>query len=199
MCGIFGYVGKTTNVSQMVLSGLKTLEYRGYDSWGIAIGQGENFVVEKHPGKISKINLKFKDSAIGIGHTRWATHGGVTKQNAHPHLDCTQKISVVHNGIIENFEQLKKDLIAKGHKFNSETDTEVVGHLIEDYLKQENFEKSVLKAFKKLNGLNAIVAVYGPSLEIIAAKTGSPLIAGVGSDGMYISSDAQELLSIQKK
>ncbi|MEK7551341.1 MAG: glutamine--fructose-6-phosphate transaminase (isomerizing) [Patescibacteria group bacterium] len=199
MCGIFGYVGKTTNVSLMVLTGLKTLEYRGYDSFGIAIGQDESFLVEKHPGKIKKINLKFKDSQIGIGHTRWATHGGVTKENAHPHLDCSGKIAAVHNGIIENFEELKKELIAKGHKFKSETDTEVVGHLIEEYLKKENFEQSVKNAFNKLQGLNAIVVVYAKSLEIVAAKTGSPLIAGLNKDGMFISSDASGIVKHTKK
>lgn len=199
MCGIFGYVGKSTNVSQMVLTGLKTLEYRGYDSFGIAIGQGESFVTEKHPGKIKKIDLKFKDSQIGIGHTRWATHGGVTKENAHPHLDCSKNIAVVHNGIIENFESLKKELISKGHKFKSETDTEVVGHLIEEYLKKETFEQSVKKAFCKLQGLNAIVVVFAKSLEIIAAKTGSPLIAGLNSDGMFISSDASGIVKHTKK
>ena len=199
MCGIFGYIGKTTNVSQMILDGIKTLEYRGYDSWGLSILQDKNFVVEKHPGKIGKISFKFKEGNIGIGHTRWATHGGVTKENAHPHLDCTGNISVVHNGIIENFEELKKDLISKGHVFKSQTDTELVPHLIEEYLKDQSFEHSFVKAFKKLKGLSAIVAVYGPPFEIIAAKTGSPLVAGVNKDGMFVSSDATGIVRYTKK
>ncbi len=199
MCGIFGYIGKPANVSQMVLEGLKTLEYRGYDSWGLSVLQGKNFVAEKHPGKIGKISFNFKKSNIGIGHTRWATHGGVTKENAHPHLDCSRQISVVHNGIIENFEDLKKDLVAKGHIFKSQTDTEIIPHLIEEYLKDRSFESSFIKAFNKLKGLNAVVAVYGPSFEIIAAKTGSPLVAGVGKEGMYVSSDASGIVEHTKK
>ena len=182
MCGIFGYVGKNNNAAQITLEGLKLLEYRGYDSWGIAVKSGKKLDVEKHVGKIGSAALKSSiinhKSSIAIGHTRWATHGGVTVQNAHPHLDCTKTIAVVHNGIVENFEELKKDLIKKGHKFISQTDTEVIVHLIEDFLKEGLLLLFV--TFNLLKGLNAIVVVNAVSSEIIAAKNGSPLIVGIG-------------------
>lgn len=190
MCGIFGYVGKSTNVGGMVLEGLKTLEYRGYDSWGIAVKDGNSIKTQKNIGKIGNPTLQFKDSNIGIGHTRWATHGGVTIENAHPHLDCLKQIAVLHNGIIENWQELKKDLILKGHKFVSETDTEVLPHLIEENLKKEGFATSVRDAFNSITGLNAIVVLNSVSSEIIAAKNGSPLVVGRGKKGFYISSDA---------
>src|SRR5579883_2174668 len=115
MCGIFGYIGEQTNAAETVLSGLKLLEYRGYDSWGIAVKENDKIVVEKHTGKIGDAQTTLPSSSIGIGHTRWATHGGVTVENAHPHLDCTKQIAVLHNGIIENFQELKTDLLQKGH------------------------------------------------------------------------------------
>ncbi|MCL4418617.1 glutamine--fructose-6-phosphate transaminase (isomerizing) [Patescibacteria group bacterium] len=194
MCGIFGYVGKQNNTSQVILEGLKLLEYRGYDSWGIAVKSGKKLEVEKHIGKIGDAKVHLPKSNIGIGHTRWATHGGVTVQNAHPHLDCTRSIALVHNGIVENFTDLKDRLIKKGHKFSSETDTEVIVHLIEDFLKKEGFASSVRDAFNLLKGLNAIVVVNAVSSEIIAAKNGSPLIVGIGKDGLYIASDASGIL-----
>ncbi len=197
MCGIFGYVGKNNNAAQITLEGLKLLEYRGYDSWGIAVKSGKKLDVEKHVGKIGSAALKSSiinhKSSIAIGHTRWATHGGVTVQNAHPHLDCTKTIAVVHNGIVENFEELKKDLIKKGHKFISQTDTEVIVHLIEDFLKKEGFASSVRDAFNLLKGLNAIVVVNAVSSEIIAAKNGSPLVIGIGKDEFYIASDTSAI------
>lgn len=204
MCGIFGYIGNKTNASQIVLEGLKLLEYRGYDSWGIAAKTKEKklkiknkFIVEKHVGKIGDAALNFQlstfNSQLAIGHTRWATHGGVAVKNAHPHLDCTKTISVVHNGIVENFEEIKKGLIKKGHKFISDTDTEVIPHLIEEYLKREGFSTSVRDAFNKLKGLNAIVVADANSSEIIAAKNGSPLVIGVAKDGLFISSDISGL------
>lgn len=203
MCGIFGYVGKQSNAAQIVLQGLKLLEYRGYDSWGITIKKGKKLVVDKHVGKIGDVDLKSSilnhKSTIGIGHTRWATHGGVTEKNAHPHLDCTQKIAVIHNGIVENFAEIKKDLIKKGHEFVSETDTEVISHLIEEYLKKEGFASSVRDAFNRLSGLNAIVVVYAPSSEIVAAKTGSPLVIGVGNKELFIASDATGIVKHTKK
>ncbi|HBB76781.1 MAG: glutamine--fructose-6-phosphate aminotransferase [Candidatus Levybacteria bacterium RIFOXYA1_FULL_41_10] len=194
MCGIFGYVGKDNNVGNLILEGLKTLEYRGYDSWGIAVKNGKTIEIEKKVGKIGDPKLRFPKSSIGIGHTRWATHGGVTVENAHPHLDCSRKIAVLHNGIIENFEELKKELLEQGHKFVSETDTEVMPHLIEEGLKKEGFASSVRDAFNRLKGLNAIVALNADSSEIIAAKTGSPLVIGVSDDGYYISSDSLGLV-----
>ncbi|MEK9176502.1 MAG: glutamine--fructose-6-phosphate transaminase (isomerizing) [Patescibacteria group bacterium] len=196
MCGIFGYVGKKQDTAGMILYGLKLLEYRGYDSWGIATkvknqnAKGKSsIVVEKHVGKIGDAKVSLPESEIGIGHTRWATHGGVTKENSHPHLDCSKNIAVVHNGIIENYGTLKKDLIKKGHKFLSETDTEIFPHLVEEYLKANEFEPAFRLAFNSIKGLNAIVAINSETNEIAAAKTGSPLIVGVGNNEFFISSD----------
>ena len=157
MCGIFGYIGTKQNGAQIVLEGLKTLEYRGYDSWGIAVKTGEKITYEKHIGKIGAATTNLPKSTLAIGHTRWATHGGVTVANAHPHIDCNHQLALIHNGIIENFEELKKELIEKGHEFKSETDTEVAVHLIEENLKTEGFATAVRNAFNRLRGMNAIV------------------------------------------
>ncbi len=191
MCGIFGYVGKSTDTPNMVLDGLKLLEYRGYDSWGIAVKAGDKIRVEKHVGKIGDAKVNLPESEIGIGHTRWATHGGVTQENSHPHLDCSENIAVVHNGIIENYKEIKDDLLKKGHKFHSETDTEIFPHLIEEFINTEdlNFTDAFRIAFNSIKGLNAIVAINTKTNEIAAAKTGSPLVVGVGQDAFYISSD----------
>src|SRR3989344_1124518 len=165
MCGIFAYIGKRNDAANIVLEGLKRLEYRGYDSWGIAVKNVKRFDIEKHVGKIGVAHTILPLSNFGIGHTRWATHGGVTDFNAHPHLDCTKTISIVHNGIVENNDVLKKKLIAKGHKFLSETDTEVISHLIEENKKNNSFEEAVTKSFKELDGLNAIVAADSETNE----------------------------------
>lgn len=211
MCGIFGYIGQNTKASKMVISGLKILEYRGYDSWGIATKINKEFVVEKKAGKIAGDVLKSKfftlDSGLAIGHTRWATHGGATQINAHPHLDCNKRISVVHNGIVENFSILKKDLQKKGHKFLSGTDSEVIPHLIEEFLKTrarlpasnrrdggQGFATAVRDSFNLLSGMNAIVAAYAPSQEIIAAKNGSPLVLGKSQNALFVASDATSIL-----
>src|SRR5437868_4409424 len=139
MCGIFGYIGKRENAPEIIFKGLKTLEYRGYDSWGIAAKNQGKLSAEKMTGKLPDHLPVSEDlptkSTLAIGHTRWATHGGVTVANAHPHLDCHKEIAVVHNGIIENFVKLREDLIAQGHTFKSETDTEVLPHLIEQQIK----------------------------------------------------------------
>jgi len=204
MCGIFGYVGKRDDASDIVFNGLKTLEYRGYDSWGVAVRlkNERKFVVDKNIGKIGSSNLSSKifekESNFAIGHTRWATHGGVTIKNAHPHLDCTGRIAVIHNGIIENFEDIKKELIKKGHIFISETDTEIVSHLIEENLKKEGFATSVKDAFNLLRGFNAIVVSYAPSSEIVACKNGSPLIVGIGKNELFISSDISGVVPYTK-
>ena len=210
MCGIFGYVGKKDTAADIVLEGLKLLEYRGYDSWGITAKpsskfkvQSSKFVIDKHVGKIGESKLSSQLSALSsnlaIGHTRWATHGGVTVANAHPHLDCTKQVAVIHNGIVENYEEIKVDLIKKGHTFLSETDTEVIPHLIEEYLKKEGFSTAVRDAFNKLTGLNAVVVAYSPSSEIVAAKTGSPLVIGVNDDGLFVASDAAGILKHTRK
>lgn len=205
MCGIFGYIGQK-NASEVILEGLKRLEYRGYDSWGIAVKtqdsrlKTQNLVAEKHVGKIGTAKVNLPQSHLGIGHTRWATHGGVTVANAHPHLDCSKTLAVIHNGIVENFLQLKDELVKKGHKFVSETDTEVVAHLIEENLKHEGFAFSVRDAFNRLKGLNAVIAAYALSSEIIAAKNGSPLVVGLGKDQeLFIASDASGILKHTNK
>lgn len=210
MCGIFAYVGKNDRAQDLVFEGLKTLEYRGYDSWGVAAKSSKEFIIEKHIGKIgkSKLNKDFEklSSGLSIGHTRWATHGGVTDENAHPHLDCTKTIAVMHNGIIENFEEIREELIKKGHKFISETDTEVLPDLIEENMKKKSlpagrqgFASSVRDAFNSLKGLNAIVVANSLSSEIVAVKNGSPLIAGIGKDALYVASDAAGIIKHTKK
>src|SRR3989344_2644957 len=198
MCGIFGYIGTKQNGAQIVLEGLKTLEYRGYDSWGIAVKTGEKITYEKHIGKIGVATTNLPKSTVAIGHTRWATHGGVTVANAHPHIDCNHQLALIHNGIIENFEELKKELIEKGHEFKSETDTEVAVHLIEENLKTEGFATAVRNAFNRLRGMNAIVVENSASSEIIAAKNGSPLVIGIGKDEYFLASDAAGILKHTK-
>jgi glucosamine--fructose-6-phosphate aminotransferase (isomerizing) len=207
MCGIFGYVGADEAAPQLVLAGLKKLEYRGYDSWGIAARQAttapSRLLVEKHVGKIGQASTSLPASHAALGHTRWATHGGVTEANAHPHLDCQGRLAVIHNGIIENHAELRRALRQTGHTFVSQTDTEVVCHLLEEELSQEGESSLVpcerlvatlMSVFRRLDGLSAI-AVLDPQLECIAAaKNGSPLVLGWGTDGNYLASDSSALL-----
>lgn len=199
MCGIFAYVGKQRNAANIIFSGLKRLEYRGYDSWGIAVCVKGKIVIEKRVGKIGEAKVDLPESSLGIGHTRWATHGGVTVENAHPLLDCSAKIAVVHNGIVENFQELKEELLKNGHKFASETDTEVIPHLIEEFAKTKEFPEAVREAFNKLSGLNAVVATNCDSSQIVAAKNGSPLVIGIGDGELFIASDAIGILAHTKK
>lgn len=200
MCGIVAYIGNRQDAPQIVLEGLKTLEYRGYDSWGIAAKPTSEFkihnselLIQKQIGKIgnSKLNSEFLSlhSRMAIGHTRWATHGGVTVKNAHPHTDCKNRIALVHNGIVENFEEIKKRLIAQKHNFVSETDTEVIVHLIEENLKKHNFSDSVRLAFNELKGLSAIVVLDSLTYTLISAKTGSPIVVGRSKNEFFIASD----------
>lgn len=195
MCGIFGYIGKNNSAGDLILNGLKSLEYRGYDSWGIAVKKNDgSLYIEKHTGKIGEASLPKFSSFCGIGHTRWATHGGVTDKNAHPHTDCTKKIIVVHNGIVENFETLKKELLKQGHKFTTETDTEIIAHLLEEKLKTEkDTKKLVLKVFKTLNGMNALIVFLPESNEFLAIKNGSPLVFGKNKSDYFLASDASAL------
>lgn len=196
MCGIFGYVGYKKNGAQIVFEGLKALEYRGYDSWGVAVvpPTASKITVKKKAGKIGRASVfEMPPSSFAFGHTRWATHGGVTQINAHPHLDCTGTIALVHNGIFENYEEVKDNLLKKGHKFISQTDTEVSVHLIEEYLKSMPFFKAVQKTFNEMKGLNAILVMNGKTEELIAVKNGSPLVVG-GVQEKFIASDAQALL-----
>jgi len=201
MCGIFGYVGINKNVSQMILDGLKLLEYRGYDSWGVAIKQSNELIfIEKHTGKIGSAKLPKIMSSIGIGHTRWATHGGVTDANAHPHTDCKGEIAVVHNGIVENFEVLKKNLIKKGHIFKSETDTEILAHQIEELRKTDRDMKSVMSTLGDLiTGMNAVIAFVLADNAFYVIKNGSPLVIGKGIGESYIASDATAISEHTKK
>lgn len=189
MCGIFGFVSQKPIASKRLLDGLKSLEYRGYDSWGIAIKQNDKIELEKYVGKIGEATTSLGKTTIGIGHTRWATHGGVTVQNAHPHLDCTKTLALVHNGIVENHEEIKFALKKTGHIFLSQTDTEVIAHLVEEHLKDSSFVDAVINTFKKLEGLNSFVVLNIKTNELAAAKNGSPLIVGFTPDSYYISSD----------
>ncbi|HDH81927.1 MAG TPA: glutamine--fructose-6-phosphate aminotransferase, partial [Thermoplasmatales archaeon] len=180
MCGIAGYVGHR-NAAEVLIDCLKRLEYRGYDSVGIGV-IGKKLSVFKDVGEIKDVREKLPEmhGNIGIGHTRWATHGKVSRENAHPHLSCDGKIALVHNGIIENFKTLKEELENKGHKFLSETDSEVIVHLIEEEY-DGKIEEAVISAIKKIKGSYAIVVISQNEPEkIIAARKGSPLIIGVG-------------------
>lgn len=195
MCGIFGYVGETTELGDKVLAALKTLEYRGYDSWGVAVGVNGHLDVQKKPGKIGNATVDFPPSDIGFGHTRWATHGGVTQANAHPHLDGSGRIAVIHNGIIENFRTLKDGLQARGHEFHSETDTEVVAHMLQEAVADSStsFLAGFAQVFSQLDGLSAVIALDLSSRALVAAKNVSPLVVGRGSTGYSIASDALAL------
>lgn len=187
------------NAAPVIFEGLKNLEYRGYDSWGICVASKSNGIkFEKKVGKIGRARPKLSGSTMGIGHTRWATHGGVTEENAHPHFDCTRKIAVVHNGIIENFQTLKKDLISKGHSFISDTDSEVFAHLIEDYL-ELGFIEAAKKAFNKLKGRNAFVVLNNNDLVEVGLRNGSPLVFGIDRGEYFLASDVPAFLHHTKK
>jgi len=194
MCGIVGCVAEEP-VASILLSGLRRVEYRGYDSAGMATIDDGKLGVKKGAGRINDIEAKQRLSGlggtIGMAHTRWATHGGVTDANAHPHTSCRELVAVVHNGIIENYLPLKKDLLAKGHRFRSETDTEVIAHLIEqEYKKHKDPVKATLSATKKLRGQYAIAVMFQDRPDtIIGARKDAPLIVGVGDRKMFIASD----------
>src|SRR5215468_2123438 len=205
MFGIVGYVGKK-RVVPVILDGLRRLEYRGYDSAGIAVcGNGDGLQIRRAEGKLRNleeiIRLKPLDGTYGIGHTRWATHGRPTEENAHPHRDCTGKIVVVHNGIIENYVALKKKLAEEGHRFTTETDTEVIAHLVEKYLlktsngHRPSLEECVRKAVGQLSGVFAlaVIAVEEPN-KIVAARNGPPAVIGLGKDEYFVASDVPAIL-----
>ncbi len=205
MCGIIGYIGDR-EAQSILIPGLRRLEYRGYDSSGIAAIDihKKKLSLKKTPGKISaleKIINKIKISgSVGIAHTRWATHGAPTQINAHPHLGCNKDLALVHNGIIENYATLKKQLIAEGHKFLSQTDTEVIVHLVEKYYANNSFEQAVLKAVHKLEGSFAIAVISRREPDkLIGARCGSPLIVGVGNGENFLASDAPAILDHTKK
>ncbi|PJE50558.1 MAG: glutamine--fructose-6-phosphate transaminase (isomerizing) [Candidatus Yanofskybacteria bacterium CG10_big_fil_rev_8_21_14_0_10_36_16] len=202
MCGIIGYAGNK-NPMPILIGGLKRLEYRGYDSAGIAILNAKKFYVQKSVGKIEQLVKKISyrqniEGGVGIGHTRWATHGKPTLTNAHPHNSCDNKIWVAHNGIIENYKDIKNQLIAKGHKFKSETDTEVIPHLIEEYSKKGfDFKKSVRLAMSDIKGTYALTIINSDEPDkLIAVKNSSPLLIGITKNGQYFAaSDATALLT----
>jgi len=199
MCGIFGYIGYKSSASKLVFDGLKSLEYRGYDSWGVAVVSENRIFVKKKAGKIGNANVdNLPEGNLAIGHTRWATHGGVTDINAHPHLDCKGAIAVIHNGIFENYEEFKKKLIAKGHKFVSETDTEVISHMIEDLNKKMAFSEALKSVFRQMEGLNAVIAINNKDKSLVAARNGSPLCIGFGKNENFLASDASALLPYTK-
>ena len=197
MCGIVGYVGKKA-VVPVIIEGLRKLEYRGYDSAGIAVGgNGAGLQIRRAEGKLRNleevIRQKPLDGTYGIGHTRWATHGRPTEENAHPHRDCTGTIVVVHNGIVENYLSLKKKLIAEGHTFSTETDTEIIAHLIEKYYlktagdSKPSLEEAVRKAVKELTGVFALVVIAADSPnKIVAARNGPPAVIGIGKDEYFV-------------
>ncbi len=201
MCGIVGYCG-VKPASEILLEGLKRLEYRGYDSAGISVGTDSGFMTIKKKGKIKDLREIVPNEPFGrngIGHTRWATHGGVTDENAHPHSDCTGKLTIVHNGIIENYIPLKKILIEKGHRFLSETDTEVIAHLIED-LYDGDLTKALREAALKLKGTYGIVAMHQDHPDmLVGARNGSPLILGIGEKEMFLASDVTAMISYTKQ
>ncbi len=204
MCGIFAYLGPNDNAPELVIEGLKRLEYRGYDSWGVAYKKEEDIEIHKEVGKIGEIkakDLNLSKSQIAIGHSRWATHGGVNKKNAHPHFSEDKGIVLVHNGIFENYLEIKNFLKKKGHTFVSETDTEVIAHLIEEHAKTHSFEDSVRLATKEIEGRYAVVVIKKDEDKIIAARKGSPLIIGVGNaeNEYYIASDIPAFLPYTKK
>jgi glutamine---fructose-6-phosphate transaminase (isomerizing) len=199
MCGIFGYVGARDNAPQIVLEGLRKLEYRGYDSWGIAVQRDGTAAYEKQVGKIGQAETTLPPSTIGLGHTRWATHGGVTRENAHPHLDCGGSLAVIHNGIIENYQELRREVFEAGHSLRSATDSEVVAHLLESELEGngrtgDGLVRAMLAVFRRLDGLNAIGVLDTASQRLVAAKSGSPLVLGWGEEANYIASDPNALL-----
>ncbi|HLX00035.1 MAG TPA: glutamine--fructose-6-phosphate transaminase (isomerizing) [Candidatus Acidoferrales bacterium] len=199
MCGIVGYIGPK-KVVPLVIDGLRRLEYRGYDSAGIAVvDEHGKMEIRRASGKLRNleevIRLSPIDGTYGLGHTRWATHGRPTEENAHPHRDCTGQIVVVHNGIIENYVELKKQLIAEGHKFVTETDTEVVAHLVEKYMNGGPLEDAVRKTVKQLHGVYAlaILSSHDPN-KIVAARWGPPAVIGLGQDEYFVASDIPAIL-----
>lgn len=198
MCGIIGYIGYQ-NCVEVLINGLKRLEYRGYDSAGVALTAGDLFM-QKRKGKIAELESIIDFNNLdryhtGIGHTRWATHGVPSDRNAHPHTDCNSEIAIVHNGIIENFAAIKKMLIDHGHEIVSDTDSELIAHLIEYYHRDNSLLDSVRKALSRLEGTYGLIALSAREPDrIVAARNGSPLILGIGDDEMIISSDASSIV-----
>jgi len=204
MCGIVGYIGPK-KVVPVIIEGLRKLEYRGYDSAGIAVVNGTGKIeIRRAPGKLKNLEEALRESPIegsyGIGHTRWATHGRPTEENAHPHRDCTGQYVVVHNGIIENYLELKERLQRAGHKFVTETDTEIVAHLVEEYAKSLPFEEAVRRTLKDLRGIYSLVFLSAKDpMKLVAARVGPPSVIGLGEGEYFVASDIPALLEHTRK
>jgi glucosamine--fructose-6-phosphate aminotransferase (isomerizing) len=199
MCGIIGYIGPKP-VVPVILDGLRRLEYRGYDSAGVAVVQNGGIEIRRSAGKLinleNSIQAKPLAGVYGLGHTRWATHGRPTEENAHPHRDGSGRIVVVHNGIIENYLEIKKELTGEGHKFESETDTEVVAHLVQKEWKNDGLENAVLRAMQRVRGLFALVLMSADDPEkLVAVRNGPPIVVGIGDGEYFVASDVPALLS----
>jgi glutamine---fructose-6-phosphate transaminase (isomerizing) len=199
MCGIIGYIGSKP-VVPVLLDGLRRMEYRGYDSAGVALVGEHGIELRRSAGKLSNLEQTIKtepvDGLYGVGHTRWATHGRPTEENAHPHRDCTGRIVVVHNGIIENYLELKAELQRQGHDFKTETDTEIVAHLVEREMKTDGLENAVRRALKLMRGMFALVLVSAEDPEkIVAVRNGPPIVVGLGKDEFFVASDIPAILS----
>jgi glucosamine--fructose-6-phosphate aminotransferase (isomerizing) len=197
MCGIIGYIGTNRNATAIVLDGLSKVEYRGYDSVGIGILQDNSLLIKKKNGRLADLIASMGElppSHIGIGHTRWATHGVPSDHNAHPHSDCTGKFAVVHNGIIENYSSLRKRLVSEGHDFASDTDTEVIGHLLESYY-QGSLEQAVRETLRELQGSFALAIMCQDEPDkLIAVKKDMSLVVGLGEGENYVTSDIPAIL-----
>lgn len=193
MCSIIGYKGNLSAVAPVLVESLQKMEYRGYDSVGLATVDGGKILIRKGIGKVaevtSNLNLEIMPGHMGIGHTRWATHGGILDKNAHPHYACNQNIAIVHNGIIENYKELKEELIRAGHKFQSDTDSEVIAHLLEsNYDKQGDIKTAVMETCRRIKGAYSFVAIFECG-SLAGARYDEPLIIGIADDGFFISSD----------
>jgi glucosamine--fructose-6-phosphate aminotransferase (isomerizing) len=199
MCGIIGYIGSKP-VVPVLLDGLRRMEYRGYDSAGVALVSPEGIALRRSAGKLANLEATIRDEPVdgvyGVGHTRWATHGRPTEENAHPHRDCTGRIVVVHNGIIENYLGLKRELQAQGHDFKTETDTEIVAHLVEREMQDDGLENAVRRALLYMRGMFALVLVSVDDPEkIVAVRNGPPIVVGLGEDEFFVASDIPAILS----
>jgi glucosamine--fructose-6-phosphate aminotransferase (isomerizing) len=199
MCGIIGYIGSKP-VVPVLLEGLRRMEYRGYDSAGVAVVSPEGIALRRSAGKLANLEQAIRvepiDGLYGVGHTRWATHGRPTEENAHPHRDCTGRIVVVHNGIIENYLELKKELQSQGHEFKTETDTEIVAHLVEREMRDDGLENAVRRALTYMRGMFAIVLVSVEDPEkIVAVRNGPPIVVGLGKDEFFVASDIPAILA----
>src|SRR5687768_6704080 len=199
MCGIIGYIGAKP-VVPVLIDGLRRLEYRGYDSAGVALVSPEGISLRRSAGKLVNLENAIRqepvDGLYGVGHTRWATHGRPTEENAHPHRDCTGSIVVVHNGIIENYLELKHELQAQGHRFTTETDTEIVAHLVEREMRDDGLDQAVRRALKVMRGMFALVLVSVNDPEkIVAVRNGPPIVVGLGENEFFVASDTPAILS----